>query len=61
MDDATTDNGCMRFHRGGHKLGPLPHFPVRDFQLCDASAPAASKGDAVVAIPLGPGGLVILV
>lgn len=59
VDAATIDNGCMRFQRGGHTQGALPHFAVRDFQICDAQAPSASNGDDIVAVPLPPGGLLL--
>ena len=39
LDAATPDNGCLVFERGGHARGELPHFTVRDYQLCDADAP----------------------
>ncbi|KAH8081032.1 phytanoyl-CoA dioxygenase [Aureococcus anophagefferens] len=54
LDAATPDNGCLVFERGGHARGELPHFPVRDYQLCDAEP----RRD-VVACPLPPGGLVL--
>lgn len=54
LDAATPDNGCLVFERGGHARGELPHFPVRDYQLCDAEP----RRD-VVACPLPPGGLVV--
>ena len=31
----------------------------RDYQICDSHAPAISRGDVVVAVPLPPGGLVL--
>ena len=56
LDAATPANGCLVFERGGHRRGELPHFAVRDYQLCDAAAP---RREDVVACPLPPGGLVL--
>lgn len=59
VDEATCENGCMRFHRGGHARGPQRHVTERDLQIADAEAPSVARGDDVVAAPLPPGGLVL--
>ena len=58
IDEATVENGCLRFERGGHLHGPRMHFAIRDYQLCDADAPNSRDGN-VVAVPLRPGGFVL--
>lgn len=52
IDEAALDNGCMHVLDAGHASGPLPHFAIRDWQLCDT----AMLGIGSVAIPLPPGG-----
>lgn len=56
LDDATLDNGCMHFKPGRHREGPLPHFSVRDWQLCDADM---EGDDVVIAAPLPCGGALV--
>lgn len=56
LDEATPENGCMRFQKGGHKAGARPHFNSRDYQICDADAPPKEQ---VVAAPLKAGGMVL--
>lgn len=53
LDDAGTDNGCMHVIPGSHMSGPVPHYAVRDLQICDSSVDVGK--DTVV--PLKPGGV----
>lgn len=55
LDEATVENGCMHLLTGGHRQGPIPHFTRRDWQLCDANM----LGQACIAAPLKPGGMLI--
>ncbi|MEF3305411.1 phytanoyl-CoA dioxygenase family protein [Paenibacillus sp. GYB003] len=55
LDEAALDNGCMHVIPGSHRNGPVPHYAVRDWQLCDTAVDVAK--DEVV--PLKPGGLLV--
>jgi len=55
LDDATIENGCMRFLPGQHRGGPKVHFMRRDWQLCDTD----TLGQQPLAAPLEPGGLLL--
>lgn len=55
LDEATLDNGCMHVIPRSHRNGPVPHYAVRDWQLCDTVVDVP-KDEAV---PLKPGGLMI--
>ena len=57
LDEATPENGCMRVLPGWHRQSPLPHFMVRDWQLCDDVAQAFKARS--LAVPLAPGGCLI--
>lgn len=52
LDEATTENGCMQVIPGSHRLGPKPHYHIRDCQLPDERVDVAHA----VQIPLKPGG-----
>ncbi|MEO1020453.1 MAG: phytanoyl-CoA dioxygenase family protein [Pseudomonadota bacterium] len=52
LDEATVANGCMQLLDGGHKLGPIPHWQRRDWQICDSEI----MGKRSFACPLPPGG-----
>lgn len=52
LDEATLENGCMHVIPGTHSDGPVPHFAIRDWQICDAHV--AVERD--IAVPLKPGG-----
>ncbi|RXZ83245.1 phytanoyl-CoA dioxygenase family protein [Paenibacillaceae bacterium] len=52
LDEASLDNGCMHVIPGTHHQGAVPHFAVRDWQICDAHI----EVERDVAIPLKPGG-----
>lgn len=55
IDDATEENGCLKFLQGSHKLGALehvkigsPHLPPAEYQLADAVSCPAKSGDVVL-------------
>ena len=52
LDDATEDNGCMRFISGSHKLGVIEHKHLEDFRVEDAKVDYAKE----VCVPLEAGG-----
>lgn len=52
LDDATEDNGCMRFIPGSHKLGIIEHKHLEDFRVEDQNV----EYDREVAVPLKAGG-----
>ncbi|RKN86902.1 phytanoyl-CoA dioxygenase family protein [Paenibacillus ginsengarvi] len=52
LDPAELDNGCMHVIPYSHRDGAVPHYAVRDWQLCDSSVLVERD----VAVPLQPGG-----
>ena len=52
LDDATEENGCMRFVPGSHKLGVIEHKRLEDFRVEDAEF----DYDNEVCVPLKAGG-----
>ena len=52
LDPASVENGCMQVLHGGHKHGPILHWKIRDWQICDREM----LGKSSVACPLDPGG-----
>lgn len=52
LDEAGLDNGCMRVIPRSHMDGGQPHYPIRDWQICDTNVPIERN----VSIPLKPGG-----
>ncbi len=50
----TSEKGCMHLIRGGHRMGPLPHKKVRDWQICD-DVPAVER----VAAPMRAGDVLL--
>ena len=52
LDDATEDNGCMRFIPGSHKAGVIEHKHLEDFRVEDADFDYANE----VSVPLKAGG-----
>ena len=52
LDHANIDNGCMHIIPGSHRDGAVPHYALRDWQICDASIAL----DKDVAVPIKPGG-----
>lgn len=55
LDEAGLDNGCMHVIPGSHALGGVPHYAVRDWQMCDTRVDVARD----VAAPLPPGGALL--
>lgn len=55
LDEAALDNGCMHVIPRSHRNGPVPHYAVRDWQLCDAVV----NVDRDEAVPLKPGGILV--
>lgn len=55
LDPAGLDNGCMHVIPYSHREGGVPHYAVRDWQLCDTSVSVEQD----VAVPLKPGGALI--
>ncbi|MCC2684108.1 MAG: phytanoyl-CoA dioxygenase family protein [Paenibacillaceae bacterium] len=55
LDPADLDNGCMHIVPGSHQDGGVPHYAVRDWQLCDRNV----RVDRDLAVPLKPGGALI--
>lgn len=52
LDEAALDNGCMHVIPRSHMDGGMPHYAVRDWQICDANI----QIERDVAVPLPPGG-----
>jgi phytanoyl-CoA hydroxylase len=51
LDPAELDNGCMHVIPYSHMKGAVPHYSLRDWQLCDRNVDV----DEDIAIPLKPG------
>ena len=52
LDDATEENGCMRFIPGSYKLGVIEHKHLEDFRVEDGKVDYERE----VAVPLKAGG-----
>lgn len=52
LDGVTPDNGCMYVIPRSHMDGCVPHYSVRDWQICDSNV-CVSRA---VSVPLQPGG-----
>ncbi|WP_409344296.1 phytanoyl-CoA dioxygenase family protein [Paenibacillus sp. MBLB4367] len=52
LDEAGVENGCMQVIPRSHMDGGIPHYAVRDWQICDANVPVERN----VIVPLKPGG-----
>lgn len=52
LDEAALDNGCMHVIPRSQMSGAVPHYAVRDWQLCDEAVPVERD----IAVPLAPGG-----
>ncbi len=52
LDDATENNGCMRFIPGSHTLGVIEHKHLEDFRVEDEKIPYGRE----VSVPLKAGG-----
>ncbi|WP_135552270.1 phytanoyl-CoA dioxygenase family protein [Paenibacillus cymbidii] len=55
LDPAELDNGCMHIIPYSHRDGGVPHYAVRDWQICDTSV----RVERDVAVPLPPGGALL--
>ncbi|CAG7619507.1 hypothetical protein PAESOLCIP111_02218 [Paenibacillus solanacearum] len=55
LDEALPENGCMHVIPRSHRSGPVPHYAVRDWQLCDTVVDV----DKDEMVPLKPGGILI--
>jgi len=55
LGEVTEDNGAMFMLRGGHRIGPIPHFQRRDWQICDTEL----QGKKPVAVTMQAGDLII--
>ena len=51
LDEADEGNGCMKVVPGTHLRGPVLHYMLSDWQLCDKDLSA----DQAVAVPLQAG------
>jgi phytanoyl-CoA hydroxylase len=58
LDPATRENGCMEVIPGSHLLGPAPHVPAEDINLCTIR-PDLVDIDRRVALPMDPGDVLI--
>lgn len=52
LDEAALENGCMHVIPRSHMDGGVPHYAVRDWQICDTNV----RVERDVAVPLPPGG-----
>lgn len=55
LDEANLENGCMHIIPKSHSLGGVPHFMIRDWQMCDTHVDVEKD----VAVCLKPGGALI--
>ncbi|MFC5653326.1 phytanoyl-CoA dioxygenase family protein [Paenibacillus solisilvae] len=55
LDEAGLDNGCMHIIPRSHLGGGVPHYSIRDWQMCDSHVDVERD----VAVPLKPGGALI--
>jgi phytanoyl-CoA hydroxylase len=55
LDPADLENGCMHVIPHSHMEGGIPHYAVRDWQICDRNV----RVEEDVAVPLSPGGVLI--
>ncbi|MDF2667903.1 MAG: phytanoyl-CoA dioxygenase family protein [Paenibacillus sp.] len=53
LDEAGVDNGCMHIIPRSHMRGGVPHYAVRDWQICDENV----EVDRAYVAPLQPGGM----
>jgi phytanoyl-CoA hydroxylase len=54
LDPATRENGCMEVIPGSQRVGPVPHVPHADINLCTIR-PDHLHAERRVAVPLDPG------
>ena len=55
LQEANHENGCMHVIPGSHLEGPVVHFRVRDWQICDTDI----AKNRVVEVALQPGGILL--
>ncbi len=55
LDEADVDNGCMHIIPRSHLNGGVPHYQVRDWQICDTAVDTLRD----VVAPLKPGGALL--
>ena len=55
LDAATPENGCMHVIPGSHREGPVVHFQVRDWQICDEQV----QTSRIVAVETDPGDILL--
>jgi phytanoyl-CoA hydroxylase len=58
LDPATRENGCMEVIPGSHLLGPAPHVPAEDINLCTIR-PDLVHAERRIALPMNPGDVLI--
>ena len=58
LDPATRENGCMEVIPGSHLLGPAPHVPATDINLCTIR-PDLVHAERRVPLPMDPGDVLI--
>ncbi len=58
LDPATRENGCMEVIPGSHLLGPAPHVPAEDINLCTIR-PDLVHAERRVQLPMDPGDVLI--
>jgi phytanoyl-CoA hydroxylase len=55
LDEANQENGCLHIMPGSHRDGPVNHFKVRDWQICDTEV----QKERAVAVPIAAGGCLL--
>jgi phytanoyl-CoA hydroxylase len=55
LDAATRENGCMHVIPGSHREGPIVHFQIRDWQICDTDV----KTGRTLAVETEPGDILL--
>lgn len=55
LDEAGLDNGCMHIIPGSHMDGGVPHYTIRDWQVCDDNVQVEKS----IAVPLKPGSIIL--
>jgi phytanoyl-CoA hydroxylase len=53
LDEADAENGCMHVIPRSHMDGGIPHYSIRDWQICDGNVSV----DRDTIVPLEPGGI----
>lgn len=51
LDESSLDNGCMHVIPRSHMDGGVPHYSIRDWQVCDDNVQVEKS----IAVPLKPG------